>query len=310
MKLSFVIPAYNEESYIGKCLESVVSEQKNADCEVEIIVVNNASTDSTGEIAKSFPGVIVVDEPRKGLTFARQAGFKAATGELIANIDSDSVLTPGWIETVLEEFSKNKKLVALSGPFIYYDLPLAMNLGIRSYYYFGFGGYLVNRFILKAGSLLQGGNFVVTKSALEKIGGYDLSITFYGEDTDMARRMSEVGDTKFTFKLPMYSSGRRLKYEGVFTMLWKYPINYFWVLIFKKPFTNSYIDIRQGSIVEQPKTTLKKMNFTMAVIRTLLALFLLGGLAEAVVNEIRPDQTLASTIYERFQQIRSNIDEQ
>ena len=72
---------------------------------VEIIVVNNASSDRTREVALGYPGVRVVDEPQKGLTFARQAGFAASTGELIANVDSDSRLTPGWVQTVLKEFA-------------------------------------------------------------------------------------------------------------------------------------------------------------------------------------------------------------
>ena len=62
-KLAFVIPAYNEEALIGKCLESVVAEIARSGADAEIIVVNNASTDRTGEIARSFPTVRVVDEP-------------------------------------------------------------------------------------------------------------------------------------------------------------------------------------------------------------------------------------------------------
>ena len=80
MKLSFVIPAYNEEAYLPKCLEAVLVEKKRGKYDIEVIVVNNASTDSTRQVALSYPGVIVVDEPQKGLSAARQAGFLAATG--------------------------------------------------------------------------------------------------------------------------------------------------------------------------------------------------------------------------------------
>src|SRR5580704_8035774 len=122
MRLSFVIPAYNEAAYLPGCLESILAQTKNVPGGAEIIVVNNASTDKTREVGLSFPGVTVVDEPRKGLTFARQAGFKACTGELIANVDSDSRLTPGWVDTVLQAFDTQKNLVAVSGPLVYYDL--------------------------------------------------------------------------------------------------------------------------------------------------------------------------------------------
>ncbi len=79
MRLSFVIPAYNEEAYLPACLESVLAQTKELGDAVEIIVVNNASSDRTREVALGYPGVRVVDEPQKGLTFARQAGFAAST---------------------------------------------------------------------------------------------------------------------------------------------------------------------------------------------------------------------------------------
>src|SRR6185437_8312041 len=103
MRLSFVIPAYNEEAYLPACLESILAQTRNLlPGRVEIIVVNNASSDRTREVAQSFPEVILVDEPHKGLTYARQAGFCASSGELIANVDADSRLPPGWVKTVLE----------------------------------------------------------------------------------------------------------------------------------------------------------------------------------------------------------------
>src|ERR1700758_5239028 len=104
MLLSFVVPAYNEEAYLGACLESILDQTRGLEHLTEIIVVNNASTDRTREIALAYPGVIVVDEDRKGLPFARQAGFDASTGQLIANVDSDSRLTPGWVAKVIATF--------------------------------------------------------------------------------------------------------------------------------------------------------------------------------------------------------------
>jgi hypothetical protein len=70
--------------------------------------------------------------------------------------------------------------------------------------------------------MVQGGNFVLRRDALKKIGGFNTAIAFYGEDTDIARRMSQVGSVKFTFGLKMYTSARRLKHEGIFTMAGRY----------------------------------------------------------------------------------------
>lgn len=245
MKLSFVIPAYNEEDLIGQCLDSILKQAvRVGPNDIEIIVVNNVSTDRTREVVMSFPGVIVVDEPKKGLVNARQAGFLASSGDLIANVDADTMLTPGWIDKVLEEFSKNQNLVALSGPCIYYDLSKTHNFLVRVYYYVGYLSHIINHVVLRIGAMLQGGNFVIKRSALLKIGGFDTNIIFYGEDTDIARRIQKVGRVKFTFKLPMYTSGRRLKKEGILTMALRYPINYIWITIFKKPFTKTYFDVR------------------------------------------------------------------
>jgi hypothetical protein len=57
--------------------------------------------------------------------------------------------------------------------------------------------------------------------------------------------MSQVGEVKFTFRLKMFTSARRLKHEGILTMAGKYTINYLWTTFRKKPFTEEYIDIRE-----------------------------------------------------------------
>ena len=245
MRLSFVVPAYNEESYLPACLDSILKQTRELDQPVEIIVVNNASTDRTREVALRYPGVKVVDEARKGLTFARQAGFAASSGELIANVDSDSRLTSGWVKTVLAEFTKDTKLVSLSGPFIYYDLSPTQRLSVQIFYAIAFLIYVTNRYVLRAGSMVQGGNFVLRRDALLKIGGFDTSISFYGEDTDIARRMNQVGKVKFMFRLKMFSSARRLKHEGMLKIAGRYTMNYFWTTFRKKPFTAEYTDIRE-----------------------------------------------------------------
>ena len=95
--------------------------------------------------------------------------------------------------------------------------------------------------------MVQGGNFVLRRTALEQIGGFNTAISFYGEDTDIARRVAKVGDVRFSFDLKMYSSARRLKKEGMLTMAARYTINYFWIMFRKKPFTEEYVDIREQS---------------------------------------------------------------
>lgn len=244
-KLSFSIPAHNEENYIGDCLRSIEREMEDGRYDIEVIVVNNASTDKTAEIAKSFSFVRVVDEPKKGLLFARQAGFLASSGDIIANIDADTKLPKGWIKKVFKEFSKNKKLAGLSGPYIYHDLSWVTNAMVHVYYFIGYSLHLINHHILGIGAMLQGGNFILRRSDLEKVNGFNLDIDFYGEDTDIARRIQKVGRVKFTFRLPMYTSGRRLKEEGLVVSAFRYGANHFSTIFLKKPITKKYSDIRE-----------------------------------------------------------------
>lgn len=245
MQISIVIPAYNEEARIGECLRAVQRAIASGPHDAEIVVVNNASTDRTKEIALSFPDARVVDEPQKGLTYARQAGYLASSGTLIANIDADTLMPPAWLKKVVEEFARDPELAALSGPHDYFDLPWFYRMLSMGFYGFAYLTYLVAS-ALRIGGMLQGGNYVVTRAALTRIGGYNTStITFYGEDVDVARRLAKAREkVRWTFALPMPSSGRRLAAEGMVRMGFRYTLNYFWTTFFGRPLTTIYKDIR------------------------------------------------------------------
>jgi len=245
MKLSIVIPAHNEEKYVGKCLESIFKEMKKSDTDIdiEIIVVDNASDDKTAEVASFFSGVKVIFEPKKGTGYARQAGFLASSGDIIANIDADCILSAGWIKNVFSEFSKDQKLAALSGPYIYPKMPKIFNIATKIWYAIGFA---LTRYVFRRGAPLQGGNFIVRRDAMEKVGGFDTSIKFYGDDTDIACRIQKVGKIKFTFDLIMYSSERRLRGDGIFMTVVRYAVNYIWVIAFGRPFSREYNSFREN----------------------------------------------------------------
>ena len=108
-KVSLVIPAYNEEKYIAACLDHAI---KNSGGRFfEIIVIDNASTDSTSRIARGFPGVRVVHEPNKGLTSARQRGFLESSGDIVAYLDADTRLPESWFDVLEREFTDRKSVV-------------------------------------------------------------------------------------------------------------------------------------------------------------------------------------------------------
>jgi glycosyltransferase involved in cell wall biosynthesis len=245
MKISFVIPAHNEASCIADCLGSILREIKRSGSEAEIIVVNNASTDGTARIASGFGGVRVVDEPQKGLSVARQRGYLDSTGDIVAGIDADTRLTPGWIRTVRKEFAARSRLVCLSGPYIYHDLSPLTRVGVFVWYIVAFVTYgLVNQYVLRCGAMVQGGNHAVRRAALKRIGGYNTTIAFHGEDTNLAFRLMRVGVVKFSFRLPILASGRRLRQEGVLRTAWSYGLNSLFVILFGRPLARTYTDVR------------------------------------------------------------------
>src|SRR3569833_3321772 len=101
MQLAFVIPAYNEQALIGKCVESVLAEIKRSGRnDVDVVVVNNNSTARTAEIASSYTNVRVMDEKQKGLVSARDGGFRATSAELVAYFDAVTLVPPNKHKTV------------------------------------------------------------------------------------------------------------------------------------------------------------------------------------------------------------------
>ncbi|HUC01292.1 MAG TPA: glycosyltransferase family A protein [Candidatus Paceibacterota bacterium] len=238
MKISVVIPAYNEEHYIGPCIQSV-QEQHSADI-FEIIVVENGSTDNTLAAAKKFRGVTAIHEPKKGLSNARQRGFLEAKGDHVAFIDADSRIPAGWADIVKKEFARDPGLVCLSGPFHYYDLPPLQKFfaellwditAMPTYWLTGFMALFAN--------------CVVRREALAKIGGIDTRIAFYGDDTNLAWRLSKVGKVKFTMKFYILGSGRRLAQTGLIRTFWRYGTSYLsMALLHRSPGADHYDEVR------------------------------------------------------------------
>ncbi|WP_338767955.1 glycosyltransferase [Bernardetia sp. ABR2-2B] len=115
MKLiSVIIPAYNCESFIKETLESVFNQSIGIE-NVEVIVVNDGSTDSTLTILKEYEQqnqIILIDTPNRGVSAARETGRKLAKGEYIQYLDSDDLLTSQKIEIQYKALEENKADVA------------------------------------------------------------------------------------------------------------------------------------------------------------------------------------------------------
>ena len=235
MSISFVIPCYNEENYIRNCIQSIKREAGSLPL-YEIVVVDNNCTDRTVLIAMQ-EGVTVVSEQQKGVVFARQKGYEVSQYNLIANIDADSRLCEGWVDIALSHIA-DPTVVAVTGPLVYDDVSRSLAISTKIYYYLA---WFSNKYI---GVFLQGGNALIKKSALDKVNGYDTNIVFYGEDTMTAKRIEPSGKIKFSMKLKLHSSPRRLKDQGVISTTWLYLKNYFSVTFKDKAATSAYKDFR------------------------------------------------------------------
>jgi len=99
--------AYNEEDFIIPCIESL--EQLRSDFDIEIIVVDNNSTDNTIEKIKDF-NIILIEEKKQGVGAARRAGTEAARGTFILHIDADTRIPAGYLDHVLAKFNKEMNL--------------------------------------------------------------------------------------------------------------------------------------------------------------------------------------------------------
>lgn len=178
MKISIVIPAHNEEKYIGRCLTSINEQLAPPDLQVETIVVLNRCSDRTEDIAKSY-GATVVHNNSKNLSEIRNAGVAQATTDWVITIDADSWMSKG----VLAEIHKYAKRPNALGGGIKIK-PERLSPGIAA----GYGMMLVPAFFLG----LSFGMYWFKKSDFDAIGGFDEK-RHIAEDVDFMIRLKSHG---------------------------------------------------------------------------------------------------------------------
>lgn len=124
--VSIVIPAFNEQAVIERCLEAAMDQTMPAH---EILVIDNRSTDDTAalarRVAEHHPAArirVIAQDAVQGLIPTRNAGFAAATGDVLGRIDADTVVGRDWVSHVARAMA-DPAVGAMSGPVAYYDLP-------------------------------------------------------------------------------------------------------------------------------------------------------------------------------------------
>ncbi|HCM38075.1 MAG: Glycosyl transferase [Candidatus Gottesmanbacteria bacterium GW2011_GWB1_43_11] len=228
--ISVVVPAYNEEKLIGRCLTSLT--QQDFKQPFEIIVVNNNSTDKTAEIAKSF-GVRLITEQLQGVVSARQRGLLAASGEIVVGADCDCIYPSTHLTNLYQHF-QNPRVVAVGGPAIGEKRPFWAHL----IYKFGFG--LVALLYRFTGQVLYlgGFNFAYRRKTFLRLGGYRTYLDFGGDEWEPLARLKKVGKVIYDPLLLMYVSTRRYRVGFIrwfFVHNFYYYILNFWLArLFKK----------------------------------------------------------------------------
>ena len=220
MKLSVVIPAYNEEKYLPNTLEHVrVALARISN--VETIVVDNQSTDTTPEIAETF-GARVMSESEHNIGKVRNTGAAAANGDVIVFIDADTLVFPGTFEAIATAMSDLK---CLGGAFeAQYEGELR-RLWVR---WFMKLWPLLGKLTKIRGGALQ----YWRADVFRELGGYDETI-WVGEDIDFHWRMDKLakqrgGHTTFIGEPKVQTSSRRWDRMGLFRMLFfTHPVTIF-----------------------------------------------------------------------------------
>jgi cellulose synthase/poly-beta-1,6-N-acetylglucosamine synthase-like glycosyltransferase len=166
-----IVPARDEERWLAATLDSVLASDPGAD----LVVVDNASTDATADVAREH-GARVVAEPRTGIARARNTGARVAAGDVLVFLDADTPVPAAFLPRVAE---------AMAQPEVVAGAP-AVEHAPRSTI---LRGYLAGwARLARARGMAQGAGQFVRRTAFDAVGGYDERI-YMGEDVDLFWRL-------------------------------------------------------------------------------------------------------------------------
>lgn len=185
-QVAVVIPVWNGEAVIGRCLEALSRQTVPRDA-YQIIVVDNGSSDSTAEIARGFAGVEVIAETRPGSYVARNLGIGRVDAPITAFTDADCTPAPDWLDQVLRAATANPGFGVLAGKIELFD-EIAQEREV-------FGDY-ERLFSFPQAHAARGNcataNWASETTVLKELGGFDAALKS-GGDRQMALRIREAG---------------------------------------------------------------------------------------------------------------------
>lgn len=195
MKISIVIPVYNEAENLADCLEAIAAQTVRPR---EVIVVDNGSTDNSVKIAESFEFVQVIREPKRGIVHARDRGYNAARGEIIARIDADSLVPSDWLARISEFYSHSDSAhLAFTGGANFYNVRMPRAVA----WLYNLLAFDLNRLLI-GHPTLWGSNMALTRSQWLEVRRKVCRRTGIHEDLDLS--------------MHLYASGYKIYYDRRF----------------------------------------------------------------------------------------------
>lgn len=184
-EIAAIICTHNRDNYLGLAIDSLLQQEYN---NYEIIVIDNASTDSTKEVVKvrlNQGKIRYVYEAQLGLSVARNRGFAETNAPIIAYLDDDAIASPHWLEKIVTSYTKNSRLAIAGGkvdliwpPGVTQPRWISENLaGALGLYDLGEELKLITNPNLTP----RGLNYTVRRSFLEEVGGFDLNLGRVGK---------------------------------------------------------------------------------------------------------------------------------
>lgn len=172
MDITVVIPVFNEEDFIGGCLEAILSTLKNSGLIHQVIVVDNGSSDGTSKILSGFKGIECFRIERATVAYARNYGAEKAAGNFLAFIDGDVIVTQEWGDAMRSLVERGDQNI-LTG---FQCQSRIEGSWIERYWFSNIKSSHINS-----------GNLVISRSAFNFLRGFDASLKT-GEDVDICER--------------------------------------------------------------------------------------------------------------------------
>ena len=223
MVISVIIPAFNEESYLPATLTILRGAISVCRCSVEVIVVDNESSDRTTEVAQSF-GVTVMHESVHNIAKVRNTGASAARGDVLVFVDADTVIPPSFLEKVAAAMN-DPACFGGSADIVHKPASKLLRAYLEAWRWFGIQ--------LK---MAQGAAQFCRRSAFDLLKGYDEAY-FMGEDVDFYWRLQKLcrktgGHLSFLDDVKVVPSSRRFDRTPTWrTLIWTNPV---FIALFRK----------------------------------------------------------------------------